>query len=127
MKTVVRVLTAILGIVALLVVAALWYNPDGTAQTFGIKLGGPVARAVVRADLAGLFLALGIASLLAAAYQRREFASAALFLTAMVAVGRVINLVVVGVAPELLAPLGLEVVMMAVYFGGARLWAPTRS
>lgn len=122
MNLMIRILTAVLGVAAMLAVAALWFNPDGSAQSFGLTLNGALGRATGRADLAGLFLALGVFSLLAAAYQRGSYAKAALILTAAVFVGRVINLIVGGMAPGLLAPLGLELVMMAVYYGGVRMW-----
>lgn len=123
MKLLIRLLTAVLGIVALLLVALLWMNPDGNAQTLGLTPNGPVGRAALRADLAGLFLALGIFSLTAAAYQQAAAAKTALILTATVLVGRVINLAASGMAPALLPPVALEVVMIAVYYAGARVWA----
>lgn len=127
MTIVIRILTAALGLLALAAVAALWLNPDSVAQTFGLTLNGALGHAVVRADLAGLFLALGTFSLLAAAYQRGDYAKIALVLTAAVFVGRVINLAVGGLAPGLLGPMGLELVMMAVYSGGVRMWSSRTS
>lgn len=126
MKTIIRILTAALGLAALLAVAALWLNPDGGAQKFGLVLNGAAGRGAVRAELAGLFLALGMFSLLAAAYQNRDYARAALMLTAAVLVGRVINLIASGMALGLLPPAGLELVMMAVYYSGARMWTAKR-
>jgi hypothetical protein len=122
MNLIIRLLTAALGVLALLVVAALWLSPDASAQRFGLSISGAAGRAIIRADVAGLFLALGVLSLLAAAYRRSDLSRAALLLTAAVYVGRIINLFVVGVTPDLLAPVGLEMVMLAVYFGGMRIW-----
>lgn len=126
MKMIISILTAVLGVVALLAVAALWMNPDGAAPSFGLMLNGAAGRAAVRAELAGLFLALGILSLLAAAFQNRDYARTALMLTAAVLLGRVINLIMSGMAPSLLPPVGLELVMMAVYYSGARMWTAKR-
>jgi hypothetical protein len=127
MNMIIRILTAVLGLAALLAVAALWFNPDGIAQTLGLTLNGAAGRAIVRGDLAGLFLALGIFSLLAAVYQHGNYAKAALILTAAIFLGRVINLIVGGVAPALLLPGGLELMMMAVYYNGVRIWRSTKS
>lgn len=127
MKMIIRILTAVLGVLALLAVAALWIKPDASAQGFGLTLNGAVGHAVVRADLAGLFLVLGILSLLAAVYQNRDYARAALVLTAAVLVGRVINLIASGMAPNLLPPVGLELVMIAVYAGGVQAWPAKRA
>lgn len=123
MKMIIRILTAALGVTALLAVAALWFNPDASVQGFGLTLNGAVGRATGRADVAGLFLGFGIFSLLAAAYQDRNYAKAALILTAAVLLGRVINVIVGGMTPALLPPIGLELVMLAVYYGGVRVWA----
>lgn len=126
MKMIIRILTAALGVVALLAVAALWVHPDRGAQSFSLVLNGAAGRSVVRAELAGLFLALGILSLLAAAYQNRDYARAALMLTAAVLLGRVINWIMSGMAPSLLPPVGLELVMIAVYYSGGRMWTAKR-
>jgi hypothetical protein len=127
MNMTIRILTSVLGVAALLAVAALWLWPDGSAPTFGLTLGGAVARATVRADLAGLFLGLGIFSLLASAYQSADHARTALILTGAVVLGRVVNLAIVGIAPALIPPLGVELVMMAVYYAGMRTWRRTTS
>jgi hypothetical protein len=70
MNTMIRILIAVLGAAALAAVAALWFNPDGSVQTFGLTLNGGVGHATVRADLA--FLALGIFSLLCDGRQQQR-------------------------------------------------------
>ena len=127
MNMTIRILTAVLGLLAVLAVAALWFNPNGVAESFGLTLNGAVGQATVRGDLAGLFVALGALSLLAAAYQNRNYAKIALMITTAVVVGRLINMIVGGVKSELLPPLAVELVMMAVYYGGMRMWATNKA
>lgn len=127
MNITIRILTGALGLLGLAAAAAFWFNPDGTAQNFGLTLNGMIGQAVVRADLAGLFLSIGTFSLLAAIHQHGNYAKTALILTAAVFVGRLINFAVNGFAPALLPPIGIEVVMMAVYYAGARMWGATKS
>ena len=122
MNMVARALMGLLGLVALAVAALLWFDPDDGAMKLGLSLSGDVGRAAVRADIAGLFLAVGIFSILAAIYQSVNHVRSAFILTAAVFVGRMINFVASGMAPSLLPPIGLELAMMVIYFSGMRMW-----
>lgn len=118
----IRASTGLLGLVALALVAVIWLDPDGSAPKFGLSLSGDIGRAAIRADIAGLFLALGILSLLAAIYQNADHAKYALILTAAVLIGRTINFLTSGMLMNLLPPIGIELVMMAIYYAGIRVW-----
>ncbi len=122
MTQVLRALVAIIGLLSFLTSFNLWFNTDAAAKSLGLTLDGAVAHATASADIAALFAGIGIFALLAAYRQSADMAKVALILIACALAGRVLNLIMVGMAPALMPPLVIEIVIIAVLGWAVRVW-----
>jgi hypothetical protein len=126
MAIVLRALVGIIGLLSAVTLFNLWFNTDATALSLGLTTNTPLSHATVRADVAGLFAGIGIFSLLAAYRQSADLAKVALILIVGALAGRVLNLLMVGMSPELMPPLVIELVIIVVLGGAVRLWSGSK-
>ena len=121
---VLRILVAALAVVLLSVGIQYMIDPAATAAQFGISVADDIGLATLRADIGGFFCASGGLALAAAIRNAPSWLLGPTVLIALAFVGRVITLMVDGVAPGAFTPMVVELIMIAV-FGAVMLRART--
>jgi hypothetical protein len=117
MKTVLRALVGLSGLLSILMVLGLWFGMERILPTIGLMTndlaGGLVGRATVRADIAGLFGGMGLAMLIAAYRESRAWAGAALLFVSVALAGRLTGLALDGAPAEVIPPIVIEAFTVA--------------
>lgn len=122
MQTIARVLVGVVGLLALLLALRIWIAPEEVAAQLGIQAAGPLGIATIRADMAGFFAAGGGLSLFAAIRNRAGLLTAPMTLIGLALSGRIITVVMNGVSNDMIPPMAIEAVLLAVLaFGRMRL------
>lgn len=115
----------LLGVIAVLGVTSalqLWFAMGSALSQFGIAPLNLVGRQTVRADMAGLFLSIGLFSAMAAWKQSPAWALGAAVVTGAALAGRLVGLVIDGVGPGVWPPVAIEVAFIAVLLWARRSW-----
>lgn len=120
-RTALRVLIGLVGVLALLIALRLWIDPAAPAAQLGLTGNGLLGQATLRADVAGFFGAAGLLSLLAAWLGQARLLTAPLLLITLALTGRLITVVVSGYAPEMLQPMVIEAVLLVILLAGRRV------
>jgi len=122
MQMIARILVGVAGLLGVLVALRLWMAPEDVAAQLGIQAAGPLGVASIRADIAGFFAAGGAFSVLAAIRNRAVLLTAPMVLIGLALTGRLITLALNGVSNDMIPPLAVEAVMLAILaFGRMRL------
>lgn len=122
MQMIARILVGVAGLLGVLVALRLWMAPEDVAAQLGIQAAGPLGVASIRADIAGFFAAGGAFSMLAAIRNRAVLLTAPMVLIGLALTGRLITLALHGVSNDMIPPLAVEAVMLAILaFGRMRL------
>lgn len=122
MQMIARILVGVAGLLGVLVALRLWMAPEDVAAQLGIQAAGPLGVASIRADIAGFFAAGGAFSVLAAIRNRAVLLTAPIVLIGLALTGRLITLALNGVSNDMIPPLAVEAVMLAILaFGRMRL------
>lgn len=120
MRVVLRLLVGVLGLLGLLIALAVWANPAGPADKFGLDLVGMLGRASMRADFAGFFAGTGGLALAAAVRSDARLLTAPLLLVCVALSGRVLTTALDGFTPDMAAPMIIETVLIIVFGAGRR-------
>lgn len=123
MKLVQRILVGLIGVLTVLVALRLWFAMDGALSQFGIAPLNLVGRQTVRADMAGLFMSIGVFSLMAAWKQSRTWALGALVVTGAAIAGRLVGVLIDGAGAGVWPPVVIEAVIIAILVWVRRSWA----
>jgi hypothetical protein len=115
MPFIMRIIVGLIGIVALLGVNPHWFNLDDLASERGIEAIGAIGRANVRADVGGLFLAIALFALLAAAKQSRTWLLAAILVVGSALLGRFVSVAIDGYAARVGPPMLTEAAIIAIF------------
>lgn len=128
MKLALRILVGVSGLAGLALAMRFWLATGDMARQVGISPQGALGLASIRADIAGFFAAAGILAAAAAVLDRRRLMTAPLLMIALALSGRILSLGMTGPAQELVAPMAIEVGLLAV-FGAGRSWlgVPTKT
>lgn len=120
MRVVLRILVGVVGLLGLLIALAVWANPAGPAEKFGLELIGGLGHASMRADFAGFFAGAGILSLAAAMRGDARLLTAPLLLVTVALAGRVLTAGLEGFTPDMATPMIVEAVLICVFGAGRR-------
>ncbi|HQR91105.1 MAG: hypothetical protein B7Y81_11145 [Caulobacter sp. 32-67-35] len=123
MRVVVRGLVGAVGVLGLLLAAMFLLRTEPAAAKFGLQALGPLGLASLRADMVALFGAVGILSLMGAVRDRGDLLLAPLILLGLALAGRMISLLMTGLSPDLIPPMAVEVVLVAILALGHRVLA----
>lgn len=115
MQTIIRVLVAVVSLLALSLTATIWLHPENAATDLGIASLTSMGTATLRADLGGFFGALGLLGLGAAIRNEGRYAGAAIVLVGMALMGRVIDVLARGFSPVLLPSMVVEAAMIVLF------------
>lgn len=119
-----RVLVGVLGLVSVAMAARIWADPGAVAAQMGLLVNGPLGQATLRADVAGLFAAIGGLSIFGAVKGDGRWLLAPLCLVVAALAGRLLTLVLAGFTPEQAPPILIEVLIALILGAGLRILKP---
>ena len=108
-----RIVLALQGAAALFVAANVWLDPVRVGAGLGLSPLGDLGLATLRGDLGTLFASSGIFMLAAAALTDRRLIVPPLIFTSVALAGRTLSLGLTDYAPELIPPMIVEGVTIA--------------
>ena len=115
MRFLMRIFVALIGIMALIGVNPHWFNLQEIADGRGIEAIGAIGRANVRADVGGLFLAIALLALIAAAKQSRTWLLAAMLVVGSALFGRFVSVAIDGYVARVGPPMLTEAAVIAIF------------
>jgi hypothetical protein len=117
-----RAWVTFLGLLSILSVIPHWLGLEALAAERGVEASGIIGRANVRADMGGIFLAIGILALIASYTRSTIWLLATILVPACALLGRFASLLLDGYEPAVLPPIVIEVVVIASLAFAYRLW-----
>ncbi|MCA6332386.1 MAG: hypothetical protein IM641_10310 [Phenylobacterium sp.] len=119
-----RVLVGVLGLLSVAMASRIWADPGAAAAQMGLLVNGPLGQATLRADVAGLFAAIGGLSIFGAVKGDGRWLLAPLCLVVAALAGRLLTLVLAGFTPEQAPPILIEVLIALILGAGLRILKP---
>ena len=119
-----RVLVGVLGLLSVAMASRIWADPGAAAAQMGLLVNGPLGQATLRADVAGLFAAIGGLSVFGAVKGDGRWLLAPLCLVVAALAGRLLTLVLAGFTPEQAPPILIEVLIALILGAGLRILKP---
>ena len=116
-----RLLVAIIGLLSITAVNQHWFDVASLEAARGIKAIGAIGAANIRADIGGLFLAIGVFALVASWKRSPTWLLATWLLPALALLGRFISLTIDGIGPKVIEPMVVEAIIL-VLLGGIYLY-----
>lgn len=121
-RTIFQILIGVLGLLSLQGAWHHWFDVAGLAEERGMKALGAIGQANIRADVGGIFLAIGLLSLIAAWKQSRQWALAAIIVVGSALFGRFVSIALDGYSERVMQPIAIEAIVVAVLLGGYFVW-----
>lgn len=121
-RTIFRILIGIMGLLSLQGAWHHWFNVAGLAEERGMKALGAIGQANIRADVGGIFLAIGLLSLIAAWKQSSHWALAAVVAIGSTLFGRFVSIALDGYSERVMQPIAIEAVVLVILLGGYFVW-----
>lgn len=122
MQMIFRILIGLLGLLSLQGAWHHWFNVAALADERGMKALGDIGQANIRADVGGIFLAIGILALIAAWKQSRQWLLAAILVVSSALAGRFVSIAIDGYSQRVMQPITIEAIVLAVLLGGYFVW-----
>jgi len=113
LKTIVRIVLALQGALALFVAANIWLDPVRIGAQLGVAPAGDLGLATIRGDMGSLFAGAGLFMLAAALRGERWYLIPPVVFTSIALAARTGSMVLTGYAPELIQPMVVEGVTIA--------------
>ncbi len=117
-----RVLVAVIGLFSLFGSLQHWFKVDALLVERGIQAVGDIGRANIRADVGGLFIGIGLFSVIAAARLDKIWLLAAILLTGGALLGRFVSVAIDGYSPQVGPPMVIEAAVIGIYLAAFQLW-----
>lgn len=117
-----RALVALFGLLSLLSVFQHWFAVETLVEARGIQTVGGIGAANIRADIGGLFLAIGMFAFIAAWKRSTMWLLATWLLPALALLGRIISLGIDGSSPRVFEPMAVEAVVLTLLGGVYLYW-----
>jgi hypothetical protein len=99
-----------------------WFRLDSIAAERGLQAVGLVGRANLRADVGGIFIAIGVLALIAAWSRNRMWLAATLAVVCSALIGRFASLALDGAGSGIVEPIAIEAVVVAILVGAWKSW-----
>jgi Sec-independent protein secretion pathway component TatC len=109
-----RALVALIGTLSLLSVFQHWFAVETLVDARGIQTIGAIGAANIRADIGGLFLAIGVFAFIAAWQRSTTWLLATWLLPALALLGRFISLGIDGISARVIEPMVIEAVVLTI-------------
>lgn len=117
-----RILVATIGLLSLLSVYQHWFDVGSLVDARGIKAVGAIGAANIRADIGGLFLAIGVFALIAASKRSSIWLAATWLLPALALLGRFVSLALDGGSTRVFEPIVVEAIVLTLLGGVYLYW-----
>jgi hypothetical protein len=117
-----RIWVSIIGLLSILTVLPHWFRVEGLVDERGVQALGAIGRANVRADMGGMFLAIGILALIASYKRSTSWLLATIVVPASALVGRFVSIGLDGYVQRVLEPIIVEVAVLALLATAYRVW-----
>jgi hypothetical protein len=117
-----RIWVSIIGLLSILTVLPHWFRLEGLVDERGVQALGVVGRANVRADMGGMFLAIGILALIASYKRSTSWLLATIVVPASALLGRFVSIGLDGSEQRVMEPIIVEVAVLALLATAYRLW-----
>lgn len=122
MRNLFRILVGLIGLASLFTAAQHWFALDAVKAERGIEALGTIGAANIRADVGGIFIAIGIFLLIAAWRQSRPWLLGGLIVVGSAFVGRIASLAIDGANQHVFEPIIVEAVVIAILLGARWAW-----
>jgi hypothetical protein len=122
MKLLARIIVGLIGIASALAALKLWFDMGPVLAQFGIETKNLAGRATVRADIGGLFMGLGVMSMIAAWQQSRIWALRVMVLAGCALAGRLVTVALDGTGPDTWGPVVVEAVAIVILYWARTVW-----
>lgn len=99
-----------------------WFTLDQSIVGFAITPDNILGRASIRADFGGFFLGVGVMSAMACWRNSRAYAFGAMLLLSFALVGRIVSILLDGVAPGGTEPMVVEALCIAILAWARHAW-----
>ena len=109
-----RALVALIGTLSLLSVFQHWFAVETLVDARGIQTIGAIGAANIRADIGGLFLAIGVFAFVAAWKRSTTWLLATWLLPALALLGRFVSLGIDGISPRVIEPMVIEAIVLTI-------------
>lgn len=114
MKILSRALVGLIGLLSLMSVGTHWFRVESLVAERGLAAVGDIGRANIRADIGGMFLAIGLFCLFAAARANKAALLAAIALVSSALLSRFVSVAIDGGSQRVYSPMIVEAVVVAV-------------
>jgi hypothetical protein len=108
-----RIWVSLIGILSILSVIPHWFRLEELVTQRGIQAIDLIGRANIRADVGGIFLAIGLLALIASYKCSTSWLAAAMIVPACALTGRFASIVLDGYEDRILQPIIIEIVVLA--------------
>ncbi len=113
-RTVLRGVIGLIGVLGLLLALQLWLNPALPAAKLGLAPIGPLGLASIRADLGGFFAGSSLLALIAVIRSEAKYLTAPVLFIGLALAGRVLTVAMSGLTPDMVQPIVVEAVLVVV-------------
>lgn len=120
MKMVLRVVLGLAGLLFIVIGLAFWANPATPAARLGIEAASALGTSSLRADMAAFFGVAGLLTLAAVIRANARLLTAPLMMIAVALTGRIITVIIDGYTPDMMQPMLIEAVLLALLAAGRR-------
>jgi hypothetical protein len=117
-----RIWVSIIGVLSILTVFPHWFRVEGLVAERGVQAMGHIGRANIRADMGGMFLAIGVLALIAACKRSTTWLLATMIVPGSAIVGRFVSLATDGYEPRVLQPIIVEAVVLIAFLAARKVW-----
>lgn len=117
-----RILVAIIGLLSLFSVYQHWFDVKSLVESRGIETVGAIGAANIRADIGGLFLAIGVFAFIAAWKRSSTWLAATWLLPALALLGRFVSLAFDGGSERVFEPIVVEAIVLTLLGGVYLYW-----
>ncbi|UPT64231.1 MAG: DUF4345 family protein [Hyphomonadaceae bacterium JAD_PAG50586_4] len=121
MKLVLRIVLGLAGLLFIVIGLSFWANPANPAARLGIEAASALGTSSLRADMAAFFGVAGFLTLGAVVRSNARLITAPLLMIAVALTGRIITVIVDGYTPDMMQPMVIEAVLLALLAAGRRL------
>ena len=124
LRLVARIVMAVQGALALFVGASVFMEPARLGEQLGLSPIGTLGVSTLRGDIGGLFAGAGLFMLAAAARGNRTYLIPPLVFTGIALAARSAAMALTGFAPELVQPMAVEAVTIALMLAAHAILSP---
>lgn len=117
-----RIWVSVIGLLSILTVFPHWFRVEGLVAERGVRALGLIGRANVRADMGGIFLAIGILALIASYKRSTAWLLATIIMPASALFGRFVSIGLDGYEPRVLEPIIVETVVIGLFGLAYAIW-----